>query len=58
MTGFINLTAQYTCPTDRPLKCFDGVCINEDYRCDGKLKCPDKSDEYGCGILIIDYYYA
>jgi len=32
-------------------RCGTGLCINSYMKCDGKYDCPDKTDEFDCGIL-------
>ncbi|EDO34304.1 predicted protein [Nematostella vectensis] len=40
-----------TCPGSK-YECRDGTCIDRNEHCNGKIDCPDASDEKGCGLLI------
>ncbi len=37
--------------------CHDGTCVHIDHRCNGRVECPDKTDEIDCQILSVDKSY-
>ena len=46
----ISLTGSGVCRSGE-MKCNDGKCINNLWKCDGEINCEDGSDEIGCGKL-------
>lgn len=43
---------------DREFQCDDGLCINEDWQCDGENDCDDMTDERDCRKYILNILYS
>lgn len=55
------ISAQDVCPTDKPFRCNNGVCIKAEYRCDGMswfFECDawNDSDELNCSKSFFTKY--
>ncbi|KAK3880877.1 hypothetical protein Pcinc_014653 [Petrolisthes cinctipes] len=45
-----------SCPTHM-FTCNDGLCIDDNLRCDKKVDCSDNSDEESCNSVLLPKYY-